>query len=53
MRDMAHVYRDLHAANARLKAARSDAEFLAAQARFEQTEAEWIALGAALGLEAK
>ena len=37
----------------RLKAARSDAEFLAAQAHFEQVEAEWIELGTAIGLVAK
>jgi hypothetical protein len=50
MRDLAHVYRDLHAASDRLEDAISDAEFLSAQARFEQVEAEWIDLGEALGL---
>lgn len=53
MRDMAHVYRDLHAAHERLKTARCNTEFLAAQQRFEQVEAEWIELGAAIGLVAK
>lgn len=50
MRDLAHVYRDLCEAHDRLEAAVSDAEFLSAQARFEQVEAEWIDLGEALGL---
>ena len=50
MRDMAYVYRDLCLAHKRLEAARSDAEFLSAQARFEQVEAEWIEQGVARGL---
>ncbi len=47
---MAYVYRDLCLAHKRLEAARSDAEFLSAQARFEQVEAEWIEQGVARGL---
>ncbi len=50
MRDMAHVYSDLVRAHYRLEAARSNAEFLSAQARFEQVEAEWIEQGAKRGL---
>ena len=45
MRDMAHVYRDFRKAIQELEDARSDAEFLSAQARFEQVEAEWIEWG--------
>lgn len=50
MRDLAHVYRDLCDACDRLRQAKSDAEFLSAQARFEQVEAEWMEFGLALGL---
>jgi hypothetical protein len=49
-RDLAHLYRDLCEARDQLEASVSDAEFLSAQSRFEQVEAEWIALGEALGL---
>ena len=49
MRDMAYVYRDLCKAKERLEEAVSDAEFLAAQARFEQVEAEWMQVGEELG----
>ena len=50
MRGMAYVYRDLCEAQEQLKKANSDAEFLSAQAHFEQIEAEWIELGEKLGL---
>lgn len=49
MRDMAYIYRDLCKAKKALEEARSDAEFLTAQARFEQVEAEWIEVGEELG----
>ncbi len=48
MRDLAYVYRDLCEAQTQLEDAVSDAEFLTAQARFEQVEAEWLELGKAL-----
>ncbi len=50
MQDVAHVYRDLRKAIIRLEEADSDAEFLAAQAQFEQIESEWMRLGETLGL---
>lgn len=50
MRDLAHVYKALVEARERLENAKSDAEFLTAQAHFEQIEAEWYEVGEALGL---
>ncbi len=50
MRDMAYVYRDLCEARKQLEKARSDAEFLSAQVRFEQVEAEWLEIGEELEL---
>ncbi len=50
MRDLAHVYSDLVEAQKAMEAARTYAEFLSAQARWEQVEAEWIEQGAARGL---
>ncbi len=50
MRDMANVYRDLVKAQERLERANSDAEFLSAQANFEQVEAEWLERGEQLEL---
>ncbi len=45
IRDLAYVYRDLREAGKMLISAITDTEFLSAQARFEQVEAEWLALG--------
>ncbi len=48
-RDIATLYRAVRRIEAQLRAATTYPAFLVVQAKFEQIEAEWIALGEEIG----